>query len=145
MTNNTLPTLYRIPNLLTRSVIDDIWDGFFANPAPMIQRATSGYPVTDIYVDESGNSTIELALAGFTKEQLNIEVKDRGITIHADAGGTEGESTSRRIARRSFSKTFYDYGNKLDLERITAKFENGLLVVKVPPVLEAQPQKIDIE
>ena len=145
MTNNTLPTLYRIPNLLTRSVIDDIWDGFFTNPAPMIQKATSGYPVTDIYVDESGNSTIELALAGFTKEQLNIEVKDRGITIHADAGGTEGESISRRIARRSFSKTFYDYGNKLDLERITATFENGLLVVKVPPVLEAQPQKIEIQ
>ena len=145
MTNNTLPTLYRIPNLLTRSVIDDIWDGFFTNPAPMIQKATSGYPVTDIYVDESGNSTIELALAGFTKEQLNIEVKDRGITIHADAGSNEGEPTSRRIARRSFSKTFYDYSNKLDLERITAKFENGLLVVKVPPVLEAQPQKIEIE
>ena len=145
MTNNTLPRIYTIPNLLTRSVIDDIWDGFFTNPSPMLQRATSGYPVTDIYTDEAGNSTIELALAGFTKEQLNIEVKDRGITIHAEAGEGDGEATSRRIARRSFSKTFYDYNNKLDLERITATFENGLLVVKVPPVLEAQPQKIEIQ
>ena len=145
MTNNTLPRIYTIPNLLTRSVIDDIWDGFFTNPAPMLQRATSGYPVTDIYTDEEGNSTIELALAGFTKEQLNIEVKDRGITIHAEAGNGNDDATSRRIARRSFSKTFYDYNNKLDLERITATFENGLLVVKVPPVLEAQPQKIKIQ
>ena len=145
MTNNTLPTIYRIPNLLTRSVIDDIWDGFFTNPAPMLQRATSGYPVTDIYTDEAGSSIIELALAGFTKDQLNIEVKDRGITIHAEAGTGDGEATSRRIARRSFSKTFYDYSNKLDLERITATFENGLLVVKVPPILEAQPQKIEIQ
>ena len=145
MTNNTLPTIYRIPNLLTRSVIYDIWDGFFTNPAPMLQRVTSGYPVTDIYTDDSGNSTIELALAGFTKDQLNIEVKDRGITIHAEAGEGNGEATSRRIARRSFSKTFYDYSNKLDLERITATFENGLLVVKVPPILEAQPQKIEIQ
>ena len=104
MTNNTLPTIYRIPNLLTRSVIDDIWDGFFTNPAPMLQRATSGYPVTDIYTDEAGNSIIELALAGFTKEQLNIEVKDRGITIHAAAGEGDGRVDLARVCcRRSAS------------------------------------------
>lgn len=145
MNNSTLPSIYRIPNLLTRSVIDDIWGGFFTDPTPMIRKATSGYPVTDIYTDEQGNSTIELALAGFTKDQLTIEVKDRGITICAEAGVGDDDSSKRRIARRSFTKTYYDYSNKLDLERINAKFENGLLVVKVPPILEAQPQRIDIE
>lgn len=144
MTNNTLPSLYRIPNLLTRSAIDDIWDGFFTNPMPVIQKATAGYPVTDIYVDEDGNSTIELALAGFTKEQLAVEVKDRSIIVKADAGESDGAAT-RRIARRSFTKTFCDYNNKLDFERTTAKFENGLLVVKVPPILEAQPLRVDIQ
>lgn len=146
MTNDTLPSIYnRIPNLLTRAVVDDIWGGFFNNPTPVIQRATSGYPVGDIYVDEQGNSTIELALAGFSKEQLTVEVKDRSITVKAEAGEGDGEATSRRIARRSFTKTYCDYSNKLDFERTTAKFENGLLVVKVPPILEASPLSVDIQ
>ena len=121
------------------------FDRTFERMALLLAKDDVKYPPHNIIKVTDDKFNIELALAGFTKEQLNIEVKDRGITIHAEAGENDGESTSRRIARRSFSKTFYDYSNKLDLERITAKFENGLLVVKVPPVLEAKPQKIVIE
>jgi len=134
----------RIPSLLGRGVWDDIFTSFFNEPSTdLVRRSTEGYPVTDIYRDESGNSIIECALAGFTKEDIAIEVKDGRITISAN-GGTEEATASRRIARRSFTRTYVDHGGKLDLTQTSANFENGLLQVVIPPTPEAQPTMITI-
>lgn len=132
----------RFPSLLGRTVWDDLFTTIFNEPDALIRRSTEGYPVTDIYRDEEGNSVIECALAGFTKDQLVIEAKDGRITISAD-GGTEDEG-GRRIARRSFERSFVDHSGKLDLSQASANFENGLLRVTVPSTPEAQPTTITI-
>ena len=135
-------TLYNNrPSLLGRSVWDEMFDSFDAAPN-LVRRSTEGYPVTDIYKDDDGNSVIECALAGFTKDQLSVEVKDGRITITAD-GGAE-DANARRIARRSFQKTFVAPDNMLDMSSAHASFENGLLRVIVPPTPEAQPVSINI-
>lgn len=130
------------PSLLGRSVWDEMFDSFFDAAPNLVRRSTEGYPVTDIYKDDDGNSVIECALAGFTKDQLSVEVKDGRITITAD-GGAE-DANARRIARRSFQKTFVAPDNKLDMSSAHASFENGLLRVIVPPTPEAQPVSINI-
>lgn len=136
-------TLYNNrPSLLGRSVWDEMFDSFFDAAPNLVRRSTEGYPVTDIYKDDDGNSVIECALAGFTKDQLSVEVKDGRITITAD-GGAE-DANARRIARRSFQKTFVAPDNKLDMSSAHASFENGLLRVIVPPTPEAQPVSINI-
>jgi len=136
-------TLYNNrPSLLGRSVWDEMFDSFFDAAPNLVRRSTEGYPVTDIYKDDDGNSVIECALAGFTKDQLSVEVKDGRITITAD-GGAE-DANARRIARRSFQKTFVAPDNKLDMSSAHASFENGLLRVIVPPTPEAQPVSISI-
>jgi len=137
-------TRYRagFPSLLGRSVLDDLFTNFFSEPDALVRRSTEGYPVTDIYRDDDGNSVIECALAGFTKDQLTVEVKDGSLTIVAD-GGTE-EDGERRIARRAFTRTYVDHSGKLDLTQAAANFENGLLRVTVPPTPEAQPTTITI-
>ena len=136
-------TLYNNrPSLLGRSVWDEMFDSFFDAAPNLVRRSTEGYPVTDIYKDDDGNSVIECALAGFTKDQLSVEVKDGRITITAD-GGAE-DANARRIARRSFQKTFVAPDNMLDMSSAHASFENGLLRVIVPPTPEAQPVSINI-
>jgi HSP20 family molecular chaperone IbpA len=87
---------------------------------------------------------MEFALAGFQKSDLTIEVKPekRSITVSAQA---EGENeTGRRIARRSFSKTYVNYDDNLDLSEAQAKFEDGLLTVTVPTRPEVKPLSIEI-
>ena len=141
----TTLTTYR-PSMLGRSVVDDIFDSMLDFPS-LMNRTTSGYPVADIYRDESGGTVMEFALAGFSREDLsvNIQPDKRSITVSAQTSGEDGTSGSRRIARRSFQKTYVNYDNNLDLNLATAEFENGLLRLVVPRREEAKPLTIDIK
>ena len=90
----------RTPAILGRTAFDQIFDQFFNDPGPMIKRSTEGYPLTDIYKDESGNSIIEMALAGFSKEDLTVEIKENTITISFQGKPWSGEDRpQRRIAK----------------------------------------------
>ena len=130
MTGWTIHT--NAPFLLGRSAFESMFDEFLANPAPQIKTSTQGYPLTDLYRDEDGNQIIEMALAGFNKDDIVIECgPENSFEISYENKEESGEK-SRRIARRSFKKTFVDYGGKLDLEAATATFENGLLKIAIP-------------
>ena len=139
----TLAT-YR-PGLLGRTVIDDVIDNFFVDFPQHLKRTTSGYPVADIYRNEVGDTVMEFALAGFTKEDLSIEVKTekRSITVSAIASSEPGDN--RRIARRGFQKTYVNYDDNLDLSSVEAAFENGLLSVTVPARPEVKPVTVNIK
>tara|TARA_Y100000310_G_scaffold282943_1_gene304574 strand:+ start:257 stop:697 length:441 start_codon:yes stop_codon:yes gene_type:complete len=136
------------PALLGRTAFDQIFDSFFQDPFPMIKRSTEGYPLTDIYVDSEGNQVIEIALAGFSKEELAVEVMDNKVTIRAAAHLPEDDSKNqglqRRIAQRAFSRTFVDYNNQLDLALSSVSFENGLLRIVIPKIPEQQPIVLSI-
>jgi HSP20 family molecular chaperone IbpA len=73
-----------------------------------------------------------MALAGFNKDDIVIECgPENSFEISYENKEEVGEK-SRRIARRNFKKTFFDYGAKLDLEAAVATFENGLLKIAIP-------------
>jgi len=142
------PIASRRPGLLGRTVFDDVLDGFFNDSFPnLLRQSTQGYPVADIYRTEDGDTVMEFALAGFSKEDLAVEVKPdkRSVTVRAKAGSDDEDGSSRRIARRSFEKTYVNYDNNLDLAAVSAEFENGLLRVVVPPRPEAQPVEVEIK
>ena len=141
--NNALTTIR--PGLLGRNVIDDVFDSFFVDFPRHLKQTTQGYPVADIFRDDNGNTVMEFALAGFKKEELSVDIKPdkRTITVAANSNLEEGDG-SRRIARRSFTKTYVNYDNNLDLTNTNASYEDGLLTVIVPQRAEAQPVQIAI-
>ena len=135
------------PGLLGRGVFDDVFDNFINDFPQHIKRSTQGYPVADIYTADDGSTVMEFALAGFSKEDLNIEVKPekRSITVSASTGVDEESVNGRRIARINFQNTYINYDDNLDLSNLSAAFENGLLTVTVPKRPEVQPLTIDIK
>ena len=141
--NQALTTIR--PGLLGRNVIDDVFDSFFVDFPRHLKQTTQGYPVADIFRDDNGNTVLEFALAGFKKEELSIDIRPdkRSITVAANSDIEEGDN-SRRIARRSFTKTYVNYDNNLDLTNTAAAYENGLLTVTVPQRAEVQPVQIAI-
>ena len=136
----------KTPSLMGRNAFEQMFDQFFGDHRTMIKRSTDGYPITDIYQDENQNQVIEMALAGFSKEDIAIEVKDNKISISHSAGPWRGEDRQpRRIAKRSFDRSFVDYHNQFNLANSKATFENGLLQIKIPPIEEKQTLVIDIQ
>jgi len=142
--NNAL-TIHHRPGLLGNSVFDDIFTNILDFPT-LIHQSTQGYPVADIYRGDGGETIMEFALAGFVKEDLSVEVQPekKSITIRADMEKTNGDENIRRIARRSFDKTYVNYDNNLDLSAVNAEFQNGLLRVVVPTRPEAKPLTVKI-
>jgi len=141
--NNALTTIR--PGLLGRNVIDDVFDSFFVDFPRHLKQTTQGYPVADIFRDDNGNTVLEFALAGFKKEELSIDIRPdkRSITVAANSDIEEGDN-SRRIARRSFTKTYVNYDNNLDLSATEAAYADGLLTVTVPQRAEVKPVQIAI-
>ena len=126
------------PSLMGKTIFDD----FFRQNEGFVNKSTTGFPVTDMYYDDNGNSIIEMALAGYSKEDISVEAENNKITISSSgADNTNG----RKIARRSFKKTFVNYDNLLDLSTMNASFQDGLLQLTIPTKAEAAKRIITIE
>jgi molecular chaperone IbpA len=105
-----------------------------------------GYPPYNIEVSEDNAYCITMAVAGFSEQDLTLEVRENILTV---AGGRAEEQGSGRrmlyrgIANRSFERKFQlaDYVRVLD-----AHLENGLLHIElrreIPEAMK--PRKIEI-
>ena len=73
------------------------------------QEASSGYPPYNIERLDENTYRIELAVAGFRSEDLNIEVKENVLTVQGRKAANEGEQRRflhRGLAERSFERRF---------------------------------------
>ena len=140
-------TFYRPKgSLLGRSIFDEIFNGELFDFPTVARRTTQGYPVADIYNVENA-TVLEFALAGFSREELSIDVQPdkSSLTVRAETSSEDSEAESRRIARRSFQKTYVNYDNSLDLGRANAEFVNGLLTITIPRKEEVCPVTVEIK
>ena len=105
----------------------------------------SGYPPYNIRKVDEYNYVIELALAGFSESDIEVEVKDGTLTVRSkeDKSTDESQYVHRGIARRSFSRTW-----TLSDDMIVkgAEFNNGLLNISLEKVVpeEKKPRLIPI-
>jgi len=103
------------------------------------------YPPHNVVKKDETHFSIELALAGYNKEQLTVEVKD-GILVVAGGksdGEVEREYLHRGISAKKFTRTF-----RLSEHVVVdgADFIDGLLVIdlRVEVPEEKRPRSIPI-
>jgi molecular chaperone IbpA len=106
---------------------------------------TNEYPPYDIIREGESNYKIELAVAGFKKDELSIQLKDNTLTIKGESNSknSNGDYLHKNIARRSFSKDFTLAEN---IEIGDAEFEDGVLSVRLTHNIpeEQRPKEISI-
>jgi molecular chaperone IbpA len=106
---------------------------------------TNEYPPYDIIKEGENNYKIELAVAGFKKDELSIQLKENTLTIKGETNSknSNGEYLHKNIARRSFSKGFSLADN---IEIGSASFEDGVLSVNLTQNIpeEQKPKEIVI-
>jgi HSP20 family protein len=103
------------------------------------------YPV-DIYETETG-LRFELAVVGLNKEDLDIQVESDILRIKHERSDQEvpiGKYLQRGIARRSFDLA-WKIASKLNLNKLEANMDKGLLVIDIPYAEEKAPKKVTIK
>ena len=67
----------------------------------------SGYPPYNIVKNDEDSYTVEMAVAGFNKDEISIRLQDSVLTVEGDkAQASDREYLHRGIAARSFTQTF---------------------------------------
>ena len=109
-------------------------------------NATStGFPPYNIRKEGDYNYVIELALAGFGKEDIEVEVADGTLSVRSVKENSEDESTVYRgISSRRFERKFTMAD---DIVVNGAKLENGMLTVELERVVpeEKKPRLIKVK
>lgn len=131
---------------------DQVFDQMMTNQFPTffeqagIDFAKGSYPKCNI-MDDVDEVTVMAEIPGLTKDDVSIKVEDSVLTI----SGTRVNSTNgtakyiRRELKHSSFKRSFTLADILDVTKISAAFENGILTISIPKKEEAKPQSIDIE
>jgi HSP20 family molecular chaperone IbpA len=104
----------------------------FEHTRALLERASRGapeaYPPYNIEDCGEGRIRITLAVAGFTRDQLQVQVGDNQLTIagrrEPEEGAVERDFIHRGIAARGFSRVFV-LADGMDVT--AARLEDGLL------------------
>ena len=107
--------------------------------------ASTGFPPYNIKKVGDYGYEIEMALAGFGKEDIEVEVANGILTIRSVKDNSdEPEVLHRGISYRKFNRRF-TIAN--DVIVTGARLENGLLLVQLEQVIpeEMKPKLIDIK
>ncbi|MBT4697274.1 Hsp20 family protein [Candidatus Woesearchaeota archaeon] len=127
------------------------FDGLF-NRLNTMDTAQSGYPPYNIRKINDLQYVVELALAGFSKSDIEVEVTDGTLTIRSttakDDGADNDENNEinfvhRGIAKRTFSRAFQLSD---DIIVQSADLQDGMLIVNLERVIpdEKKPRLIPI-
>ena len=88
---------------------DSIFDRFF----DMDLTRDSGYPPYNIRKINEAQYVIEIALAGFSKDDIEVEVTEGSLTIRSKKLDEKEEDTSEdsMFTKESLSEPFFDVGH----------------------------------
>jgi molecular chaperone IbpA len=121
------------------------FDHIFDQLENIHQHSKDTYPPHNVIKDEEMKYTLEMAVAGFKEEHIDIEVKDHILTISGDRPQRREQSAyvHKGISARNWKKSF----RLSEYTEVTgADLVDGILTVSLEVVLPAEklPRKITI-
>jgi len=136
-------TTYDLSPLLRSSVGFDVFDNVF-DSVFNLNESNASYPPYNILKSDN-NYTISLAIAGFSKNEVDISLQENELVIKGIAKDQNNniEFLHRGIAGRNFERKFRLADN---IKVSDASYENGLLNVYLEREIpeHQKPRKIEI-
>lgn len=137
-----------LPRLLNDSFyLDDVFDNLTFHS---FRDSEFNHIRCDIY-EKDGIYHLEMDIPGFNKEDIHIDVDDNHyLTISATKDYEEDDDSDKNYVRRERSYGKYQrsfYVGNLDVDKIDASFENGILKISIPKKEDnsTSNRKIDIK
>lgn len=136
-TNGSL--LPAIPSLLNDLFTDDWFDSSLTN------WKSSGATLPAVNVRETNDEfRIEVAAPGMKRGDFRVELDNHVLTISSqrednrEEKDQDGNYTRREFSYQSFQRSFTLPANKVEGDKIVARYEDGILYVTVPKKEEAK-------
>ncbi len=106
------------------------------------QAAKYRKPAANI-IENENNFELVLAVPGFSKEEIKIDLEDNLLTISSEK---EVEDKEINFSRREFAYGAFSRSFKLpktvEAEKIKAEFKDGILNINIPKIEEAKLKKV---
>lgn len=130
-----------------RADIDDLFGRVFGlDGAP--QWSTGGYSVpTDVFHSDE-RLVIRMDLPGVSPDDVDVTVQENTLIVNGKRSFPHEANDVRFMRRGIFYGDFTQrvaLGKGLDVERISASYDNGVLELSIPYSAEVQPRKIEID
>jgi len=134
MTNLMRYTASDLPTLLdkiTRNSIgmDEYFDRLFN-----LHETTNNYPPYNLVQVNNVESLLEIALAGFRKEEVNVFTEHGKLFVEGQKADTESDRTfvHKGLAQRSFTRV-WTLSDETEVREVI--FEDGLLTVRLGKIV----------
>jgi molecular chaperone IbpA len=100
----------------------------------------SNYPPYNVVNGSDGRTLLEVALAGFTSEEIEVTTERHVLSVNANKTGEDKRSyTHKGISKRSFNRN-WEIAKDVEVESV--EFKDGLLtIILVKELPEKQKRK----
>lgn len=133
-----------------RVLVDELFNNFFKNDYHENYVKNCASPATNVFETEK-EFKIEIQLPGFSKEDLQLNYQNNLLSIKVEKKEEKDTKEEYKYAHREFGaynfEKQYRVPKSVDAEKISARFENGILVIGLPKreeALEKAPMEIKI-
>jgi HSP20 family protein len=95
---------------------------------------------------QDDNFVVQLDLPGVDANSIDLTVEQNVLTVHAERKPAFGDSSERVVGERTygvFSRQLF-LGETLDVDRLSADYEAGVLTIRIPVAEQAKPRRIEI-
>ena len=101
-------------------------------------------PATEVRTGDDG-WTVRMALPGIDPSRVNVDLHGAGLTISGERtrAETDGNGYASEIRYGRFVRRF-TLPAKVDAEKVSARYENGMLELTLPLAETAKPRRIAI-
>jgi len=122
------------------------YDKIFDNLSRYVDNSvtSTGFPPYNIRKEGEYNYVIEMALAGFSKEDIEVEVADGTLSVRSDKKDDAADNLYRGISFRKFNRKFTLSD---DIVVNDASLDNGMLTINLERIVpeEKKPRLIEVK
>ena len=107
-----------------------------------LHETTGNYPPYNLVTVSNTESRLELALAGFKKEEVNVYTQDGKLFVEGQKEDRESETNyvHRGVAQRSFTRA-WTLSDETEVRSVA--FEDGLLTIELGKIVPEHHQRKD--
>jgi HSP20 family protein len=113
---------------------------------PVAPSSTAAFPPVNLWEDDN-NLDLEAELPGFRREDLDIVVRERELTLTGSRPAPETASCAWHLCERAHGKfrRTLTLPTLVDADRVEARYENGVLLLTLPKPERLRARRIRVQ